>query len=174
MERLADRMSPLESTSEGRFTRLRPWLAMLSVVRGDFAKAHERLDDLPAGWRVHGGGVLEARCELVRAEGAWETVPSVLAESRELAATGGLLILGLFADRLEGHALLQTGDPTHALDLLLGARERFAAHHAPYERARTEMLLADAFRALGRADEATAVAEEAQREFERLEVIVPA
>jgi class 3 adenylate cyclase len=172
MERLADRLSPLESTSEGRFTRLRPWLAMLSVVRGDFAKAHERLNDLPGGWRVHGGEVLEARCELVRAEAAWEAAPSIVAEAREFATTGGLLILSLFADRLEGQALLETGDPARGLELLLHARDGFAAHDAAYERARTERLLADAFRASDRPDEAKAVSDEAQRELERLGVTV--
>jgi len=173
MQRLADRLNPLESSVEGRFTRLRPWLAVVSIVRGDFVKAHDRLDDLPAGWRVHGGEVLEARCELVRAEAAWEAAPSVITESREHAATGGLPILALFADRLEGHALLQTGDPARALDLLLHARDGFEAHGATYERARTERLLADAFRASDRPDEAKAVSDEAQREFERLGVTVP-
>ena len=116
MERLADVLSPLESSSEGRFTRLRPWLAMLSVVRDDFALAHDLARSiLPAGWRIHGGEVLEARCELVRAEAAWETAPSVLADSRAFAETGGLPVLGLFADRLEGHALLETGDPAHSV-----------------------------------------------------------
>ena len=75
MERLADVLNPIESSSEGRFTRLRPWLGMLSVVRHDFARAHELLDDLPPGWRIHGGEVFEARCELVRAEAAWESAP---------------------------------------------------------------------------------------------------
>jgi hypothetical protein len=172
MERLADVLSPLESSSEGRFTRLRPWLAMLSVVQEDFAKAHELLDDLPAGWRIHGGEVLEARCELVRAEAAWETAPSALADSRALAEKGGLPILALFADRLEGHARLESGNPAHALDLLLIARDGFAEHATPYERARTEQVLADVFRALDRPDEAAAASAEAQREFERLGVTV--
>ena len=173
MERLADLLSPLESTSEGRFTRLRPWLAMVSIVRGDFGQAHDRLDDLPAGWRVHGGEVLEARCELVRAEAAWETAPSILAESRAFAESGGLPILGFFADRLEGHALLETGDAARAVPLLLNARDGFSAHEARYEQARTELVLADAFRALDRTDEAGAASDEARREFERLGVVVP-
>ena len=172
MERLADDLSPLESSSEGRFTRLRPWLAMHSVVRHDFVRAHELLDDLPAGWRIHGGEVLEAKCELVRAEAAWERSPVVLAESRAFAEKGGLDILGIFADRLEGHALLVDGDPSHALDLLVRARDGFAEHAAPYESARTEVVLAEALRALGRPDEAAAAAQEAQREFERLGVIL--
>jgi class 3 adenylate cyclase len=173
MEQLAERLGPLESTSAGRFTRMRPWLAMLSVARGDLEKAHELLDHLPAGWRVHGGEALQARCELVRAEAAWEVARSVLAESRELAARGGLAVLALFADRLEGHALLQTGDPARALDPLLRARDGFAEHAAPYERARTEVVLADALRALDRPGEAAAASEEAQREFDRLAVTVP-
>ena len=174
MERLADRLSPLESTSEGRFTRLRPWLGMLSVVRGDFVEAHDRLDDPPAGWRIHGGEVLEARCELVRAEAAWETAPAIVAESRAFATAGGLPVLGLFADRLEGHALLAAGDAAQALDLLVRAREGFAGLDTPYERARTERVLADAFRALDRPDEAKTASDDAQREFERLGVTVPA
>jgi class 3 adenylate cyclase len=172
MERLADVLNPIESSSEGRFTRLRPWLAMLSVERRDFARAHELLDDLPPGWRIHGGEVLEARCELVRAESARETVPSVLAESRTFAERGGLPILRLFADRLEGYALLADGDPSRGLDLLVGVRDGFTAHHAPYERARTEVVLADAFSALDRADEAAATTAEARREFDRLGVTV--
>ncbi len=172
MQRLADRLSPLESTSEGRFTRLRPWLGMLFVERHDFAKAHGFLDDLPAGWRIHGGEVLEARCELVRAEEAWETAPSVLTDSRAFAERGGLPVLRLFADRLEGHTLLAHGDPAHGLELLLRARDGFATHAASYERARTEVVLGDAFRALERPDEARVVADEAQREFERLGVLV--
>jgi hypothetical protein len=172
MERLADVLSPLESPSEGRFTRLRPWLAMHSVAREDFAMAHELLDDLPAGWRIHGGEVLEARCELVRAEAAWETAPSVLAESRAFAESGGLPVLGFFADRLEGHTLLETGDPAQALEMLLKARDGFAEHDASYERARTDRVFADAFRILDRPDEAAATSDEAQREFDRLRVTV--
>jgi class 3 adenylate cyclase/tetratricopeptide (TPR) repeat protein len=173
MERLADLLSPLESTSEGRFTRLRPWLAMVSIVRGDFGQAHDRLDDLPAGWRVHGGEVLEARCELVRAEAAWETAPSILAESRAFAESGGLPILGFFADRLEGHALLEAGDADRAIPLLLNARDGFSAHEARYEQACTERVLAEVFRASDRPDEAKAASDDALREFERLGVVVP-
>ena len=172
MERLADVLSPLGSSSEGRFTRLRPWLAMHSVARRDFAKAHELLDELPAGWRNHGGEVFEARCELVRAEAAWEAAPSTLAEAREFAERGGLPILACFADRLEGHALLEAGDPARALDPLLRAQDGFAAHHATYERARTEVVLGGVFHALDRPDEANAASDEAQREFERLGVTV--
>jgi hypothetical protein len=172
MERLADVLRPLGSSSNGRFTRLRPWLAMHAVAREDFAMAHRLLDDLPAGWRNHGGEVFEARCELARSEAAWEETPSVLAQAREFAARGGLPILACFADRLEGHALLETGDPALALDLLLRARDGFAAHHATYERARTEVVIADVFRALDRPDEANAPSDEAEREFERLRVTV--
>jgi hypothetical protein len=174
MERLAARLSPLESTTEGRFTRLRPWLGMLFVVRHDFARAHGYLDDLPAGWRIHGGEVLEARCELVRAEEAWEMAPSVLIDSRAFAERGGLPVLRHFADRLEGHTLLAVGNPARGLELLLRARDGFATHAASYERARTEAILAEAFRALDRPEEAVTVAAGAQREFERLEVIDPA
>jgi hypothetical protein len=172
MERLADDLSPLESSSEGRFTRLRPWLAMLSVAREDFAAAHELLDDLPAGWRIHGGEVLEARCELVRAEAAWEETSFVIAQAREFAARGGLPVLACFADRLEGHASLESGDPTQALDLLLRAQDGFAAHHATYERACTEVVLADALHALDRSDDAEMASSAAHREFERLGVTV--
>ena len=133
MQRLADRLTPLETTSEGRFRRPRAWLAMLSVVRGDFALAHDQLDDPPAGWRVHGGEVLEARCELIRSEAAWESAPSILAESRAFAEAGGVPVLGFFADRLEGHALLATGDAARAVPLLLNARDGFSAHEARYE-----------------------------------------
>ena len=173
MERLADVLNPIESSCEGRFTRLRPWLAMLSVARRDFVRAHELLDELPAGWRNHGGEVFEARCELARSEGAWETAPVITAESRAFAETGGLSILGLFANRLEGHGLLAEGDPAPALELLLLARDGFATCGAAYERARTEVLLADAFRALELSDEAQTASDDAQREFERLGVAVP-
>ena len=145
---------------------------MLSIARGDFVEAHDRLDDLPIGWRVHGGEVLEARCELARAEAKWDVTPFILAEAREFATAGGLSILALFADRLEGHALLETGDPAHALPLLLSARDGFAAHQAVYERARTDRVLADAFRAAGRPDEAEAASAAVKREFERLGVTV--
>ena len=146
---------------------------MLSVVRGDFALAHDQLDDPPPGWRIHGGEVLEARCELIRAEAAWESAPSILAESRAFAETGGMPVLGFFADRLEGHALLETGDAARAIPLLLNARDGFSAHEARYEQACTERVLADAFRASDRPDEATAASDDAQREFERLGVVVP-
>jgi hypothetical protein len=170
MERLADVLNPIESSNEGRFTRLRPWLAMLSVVRNDFVRAHELLDSLPAGWRIHGGEVLEARCELVGEEAEWGSAPSVLADARAFAEKGGLPILGLFADRLEGHASLADGDSSRALDLLVRARDGFAEHAASYERARTEVVLADALRALDRHGEAATASEAARREFQRLGV----
>ncbi len=97
----------------------------------------------------------------------------MFADSRAFAEKGGLPILGFFADRLEGHALLATGDAARAVPLLLNARDGFSAHEARYEQACTERVLADAFRALDRPDEAAAASDDARREFERLGVVVP-
>jgi hypothetical protein len=162
-DRLLEMLLPLERTGTGMFTRLLPVTARLLVERGDLSEARARLDPYPPGWRVHAGQMIEARCELVAAEGAWDEAPPVVAETRNYADAGGLKALVPFADRLEGLAALEDGRRHEGLALLQLASAGFAELGAVWEQARTDLRLAEADP--GEASEAAAAA---MATFERL------
>jgi hypothetical protein len=164
-DRLVDMLLPLERTTSGRFTRLLPWMSRLFVERGDLAEARARLVPFPVGWRVHGGQMLEARCELVAAEGAWDEAEEVAREAGEFSEVGGLEALAHFAERLEGRAALAAGRGAEAVERLRSAGEGFGKLGAVWEQARTDLDLA---RALGDDDSARVAATAALSVFERL------
>src|SRR5205085_790565 len=71
-DRLLEMLLPLERTGSGTFTRLLPLTARLLVERHDLEEARARLVPYPAGWRVNAGQMIEAHCELVIGEAAWD------------------------------------------------------------------------------------------------------
>jgi hypothetical protein len=162
---LVDILLPLERTTSGRFTRLLPWMSRLFVERGDIAEARARLVPFPVGWRVHGGQMLEARCELVAAEQAWDEAASVAGETRSYAETGGLKAVAHFADRLDGRAALAARREDKAAVHLRAASEGFERLGAAWEQARTDLDLAEALRGT---EESTTRARTALDVFERL------
>jgi len=93
--------------------------------------------------------VLEAECDLVALEGAWDRSSEVLDRSRSLAERGELLGLPCFADRLEGRAALASGRADEAVRLLSRASAGFDRIGARWERAVTNLDLAEALLAAG-------------------------
>ncbi len=148
--------------------RLVPWMGKLLVACGDLGEARDLLEHPPLRWRVHAGTLLEARIDLVEAEGTWDEVPTLVKEARAHATTAGLIALPLFCDRLEASAALATGDAAAAAALLRPTAEGFARVGAVWERARTDRQLAEALLALQQIDEARDAATSALAVFQEL------
>ncbi len=133
----------------------RLWIVQVLVRRGRFAEARERLAVVdPVRDGQNRDLTYEAWADLVAVEGTWDEAGNIVAKAREWAARTKLSVLPAFADRLEGGSALAAGDAEMGLDLLRRARETFASVAAAWERARTEILLADALAGAGRMDEA--------------------
>jgi tetratricopeptide (TPR) repeat protein len=163
----SDRMtSMLMSLMTGQTRRLYPFLLRVLVVRGDLEQA--RSIALPSTWQVHANDTYEAQAELVAASGAWHEVPDLLHEMRRHAERAGTAALVPFADRLEGRALLASGDATTGAALLHRAAGRFEELSAPWESALTLVDLARALAALGKRDDARATLDDAISTFTAL------
>jgi hypothetical protein len=141
------------------------WIAELKARRGQLPEAREWLARLK--WLEGRGQALEARCELVAAGGSWDEAAGVASDARAHAAECGLLALPFFADRLEGRAALAAGNPGRSIAPLEAASAGFDSIEARWERARTDLDLAEAGLALGAAA-ATARLDAAVRTFEEL------
>ncbi|MGH2529575.1 MAG: ATP-binding protein [Actinomycetota bacterium] len=124
------------------------WVAQALGRRGHFRAAWDMIEATTAA-RVHQGLVQEVRCELVAEEGSWDRAAEILAEARAVATRGDLVALPLFADRLEGRAALAAGDAGLALQLLARASVGFGSLEARWERAMTNLDLAEALLAAG-------------------------
>ncbi len=127
------------------------WVAQALGRRGDFQAAWDMIR-APARAPAHHGLIQEVRCELVAEEGCWERAAEILAEARAMAARGGSVALALFADRLEGRAALAAADATRAVEMLTRARDGFGSLEARWERACTNLSLAEAQLATGDAE----------------------
>lgn len=137
----------------------RLWIVQTLVRRGSFAEARKRLAMADPVREVQNRDLtLEAWAELIAEEGAYEGAAPIIAEAREWAERSELLALPAFADRLEGRAALAAGDFERGLELLRGARATFVRLEAAWERARTELILADALLASGLHADAAAMA----------------
>jgi hypothetical protein len=87
---------------------------------------------------------------------------------RRHAERAGTAALVPFADRLEGRALLASGDATTGAALLHRAAGRFEELSAPWESALTLVDLARALAALGKRDDARATLDDAISTFTAL------
>jgi hypothetical protein len=76
-----------------------------------------------------------------------------------------------FADRLEGRAARAAGEDGRAEASLRSAIERFTRLGTPWERALTEVDLADALARQGRGDDARAIVAPATATFEALRAV---
>ena len=106
--------------------------------------------------------------------GRWSEVPGFLADSHEFAGRAGLRALPAHLDRLEGRAALHDSDVDAAISILDRARQGFAALGAAWERAGTELDLANALASAGRLADArttlTAAAPDLERSGSRREL----
>jgi Flp pilus assembly protein TadD len=111
---------------------------------------------------------LEAWCEIIAEQGAWNETPAILEEARRQAEVGGLLALPCYAYRLEGLAALADDDVEQSISRLSRALEGFGGLSARWEAARTALDLAEALSTAGRSDAARDRLREAVPVFERL------
>jgi len=104
----------------------------------------------------------------VAAEHDWDATPPSIAEARAHATEAGLLALPMFADRLEGLAVMADGDADQAAELLGRSRDGLAGLDAVFDAALTELDLAIALAHSGKNAEARTTLEAAITTFERL------
>jgi hypothetical protein len=109
----------------------------------------------------------EAHADLLVAQGRWEEAAMFAVELRAQALRTGGLGLPFAADRLEGAAAAARGDSDVAGELLLRAADGFDRLEAPWEAARSRVLL-------GTALEDDVALERALDAFERLGAVIDA
>ncbi len=137
----------------------RPWIVQALIRRRGFAEARERLAEVdPVRGLQNRDMTLEAWADLIAEEGAWAEAAPIVAQAREWAAKTRLRVLPAFADRLEGRAALAAGDTEAGIVLLERARSTLARVDAAWDRARTELMLAEALASAGRPADAVAAA----------------
>ena len=129
--------------------------------------AHRSAAALIFGQTAH-FAVLLVECELIGEERDWQRIPGVLEDARTASATGQLLALPAFADRLQGRWHLAEGRPEQAAPLLQQAREVFERIEAKWEVASTDLDLARVFVETGDSARARDLLESTTAVFEAL------
>lgn len=168
----ADRLMKRLTALEGEWQEVGTcdaWLGSLLARRGRFAEARARLVREEFAYiRENLGLLLEARCDLLIEEEAWDEARETVEEARAHAEAAALIALRHHADRLEAMAAEAAGDRLRALDLLGAAREGFDAIEARWEAARTDLLMAEVLFRGGRTEEARRSAAPSVPVFEEL------
>ena len=150
--------------------RPQPGLALLRLAQGDIAgacAAIRRALDETRDPTVR-SRLLGPFAEIQLAAGDVALAKRAADELRELAATIGAPFLRAMSACCDAAIKLEEGDAEGALGLLQSALGTWREMEAPYEEARTRVLLATAARALGDDDTATFELGAARRTFERL------
>jgi hypothetical protein len=114
----------------------------------------------------------QAIAELLALSHRWVEVPAFVESSRSYAMEAGLLALPVHLDRLEGRSAIANEQLERGLEALEDAREGFANLGATWERARTDLDLADALSASGRVEEARTKLGAAGPDLERAGALV--
>jgi DNA-binding NarL/FixJ family response regulator len=147
-----------------------PGLALLRLAQGDHAAAAASIRRVLAETedRLRRGRLLPAHVEIMLAVGELEEARASCTELRELAESCDSGVLRAMAAHARGAVALAGGNAAAALTELRRACRQWTELDAPYEAARTRMLLGLACREL-RDDEAAALEWQAARAaFERL------
>jgi DNA-binding CsgD family transcriptional regulator len=147
-----------------------PGLAQLRLAQGrtEAAAAAIRLAEAATSLPLERARLLPAFIEIMLAVGETEAARSAWIELEELAQGFDSAMLAALAAHAQGAVHFAEGDAQAALVALRSARETWHALEAPYEIARTRVLVGEACRALGD-EEAAALELEAARDiFERL------
>ena len=92
---------------------------------------------------IYLGSHLEAMCEVVAAQGDWDTAAEIVPMARAEAERGELLALPLFADRLDGRSASALGDAERATRMLQRSAEGFRRLEARWEQAWSNLLLGE-------------------------------
>jgi class 3 adenylate cyclase/tetratricopeptide (TPR) repeat protein len=130
------------SLSVHQGTRLYADAVKMHLARGEVHEARAR--PLPDGWRVMAGECYEAKAQALAAAGAWDEAPGLLEEMRACVAASPWRALEAEIPRLEGRATLAGGDTARGLDLLAASAEAWAALGCTWERAVTDLEIAEA------------------------------
>jgi class 3 adenylate cyclase len=147
----------------------RLWIVMTLIRRREFREARARLAVHDPVRDIQNRDLtLEGWADLIAAEGSWNEAAAIVSEARNWSDRTGLRFLPLVADRLEGQAALAAGETDRATRLLETARDGFTRLEVPWERARTELSLAEAYVANGNGAEAATAARAALETFSAL------
>jgi tetratricopeptide (TPR) repeat protein len=145
------------------------WQARLMARRGRHEEARALLERPEAVDEQRGRDeVLEAWCEVISEQGAWQEAADVIERARRHADWAGVPPLSLYATRLEARAAIAKGDAARAAPLFRSAAEGFARIEATWEMAITRLELVTALAELETDDEARAALRNAIDVFERL------
>jgi DNA-binding CsgD family transcriptional regulator len=147
-----------------------PGLAQLRLAQGrtDAAAAAIRRAEAATDLPLERASLLPAFVEIMLAVGETDAARRACVELQELARTYESAMLTALVAHAQGAVHLAEGDAQAALVALRKARETWHALEAPYEIARTRVVIGEACRALGD-DEAAAFELEAARAiFDRL------
>lgn len=171
-DRILEVVRWLETEEERPSAGLAVWKSLLLAHRGAFDEARAALDLPQTPWHGYARGiVLEARCEILGRQEAWDAVPGVVHASRAHAEEAELLALPCFADRLEALAARAGADRGRASGLLERALAGFTELDASWEAARTSLTLAEVLADGEQRDDARQLLANARTVFERLRSI---
>jgi DNA-binding CsgD family transcriptional regulator len=147
-----------------------PGLALLRLAQGDADVAASAIrralaETAPSLKRSR---LLPAQTEIMIAAGELDEARRAAGELNGIAAAYPSTMLGAIAAQVEGAVALAGGDARGALVMLRRAWQAWQELDAPYEAARTRVLLALACRALGDEDTAALELDAARRVFAEL------
>ncbi len=144
------------------------WLGWILTRAGKHERARSVIDDADAMGNFNTFKPLrdQVLADVLTLTSRWQDVRAFLEESRTYASYAELRALPVHLDRLEGRASLAGGDVEAGLMILQSAREGFTELGARWERARTELDIAEALGGAGRADDARPIVEAARPDLE--------
>jgi ATP/maltotriose-dependent transcriptional regulator MalT len=147
-----------------------PGLALLRLGQGDAEAAAAAIRRVVGETTepLQRAGLLPAHAEIMLAVGDVEEARRACDELREIAASSERAMLGAIAAQARGAVELAEGDAQTALVSLRHACNVWQELEAPYQAARTRVLIGSACRALGDADSAVLELEAARVAFEQL------
>ncbi|HEU4831619.1 MAG TPA: adenylate/guanylate cyclase domain-containing protein [Actinomycetota bacterium] len=148
------------------------WLAWVMARRGQMDRAWALVRETPVRSATFRPFHDQAFAELLALSHRWAEVPAFVESSRSYAIEAGLLALPAHLARLEGRSAIASGQFERGLEALGDAREGFARVGAAWERARTDLDLADALSASGRVEEARAKVDAAAPDLERAGALI--
>ena len=157
-----------QAASRGREPQ--PGLALLRLAQGrtDAAEAAMRRALGETGDRLARARLLPAAVEILLAAGDTAGAGEAADELARTATAYGTQALTASAGHAKGAVLLAAGDPGAAVPALRAAWRAWRELEAPYEAARTRVLLGLACRALGDEDAAAMELDDARAELARL------
>ena len=158
-----------QSSSEGPSQQPHVWLAWILTRNGARDEVKELLEQAAAiPSQVGRPFADQVRAAVLAEHESWGEVPAFVEQARDFAARGGLRALPVHLDRLEGRAALAAGDTSRAIGTLAAASTGFEKLGARWEKACTDLSLAEALIAGDRGDEVRARLGGAIEVFEEL------